>query len=95
MDTKVPNPLDPAQLLKKPLEVLSPKNDLQLQSIFPEDSAVTKAEKAVGNAAQGDIEMATPPESPLKKRKLDHETLAVPKFESRDKVKGIALVKPE
>ena len=94
----VPNPSEPAQLLKRPLngELLE-----EAQPGLAEDSAVTKAEKAKRHCADfGNI--YDPEESdlflpPTKRVKLDS---GVPddqlrRADARDKVKGVALVKEE
>jgi tRNA-dihydrouridine synthase 3 len=94
MDTQVPNSLEPEQSLKRPFEEAPSKDGHSSQPILPEDSAVTKAEKVVGNGVEEEQEMVAP-QSPMKKRRLDPESAEGPKIDARDKVKGIALVKAE
>jgi tRNA-dihydrouridine synthase 3 len=100
--TDTPNPLAPEQSLKRPAEAQPEKEAHPPQPIFEEDSAVTKAEKverhgpevAFGNAvAEDEFE-----ESPAKRLKLEPDPTTnteLPKADAREKVKGIALVKPE
>ena len=95
MDTHVPNPLNLGQSLKRPLEGQQSEEALPKQPVLPRDSAVTMAEKVTGNGLEnGDSHVHSPLESPSKKRtKLDHTE--APKVDTRDKVKGVALVKAE
>ncbi|KAG0651966.1 tRNA-dihydrouridine(47) synthase [Hyphodiscus hymeniophilus] len=90
MDAQVPTPIEPEHSLKRPVEAL-PKANHTSQPILPEDSAVTRAEKVVGFGVEENAET----EPQFKKRRLDSEVAEAPKVDSRDKVKGIALVKPE
>ncbi|TVY78383.1 tRNA-dihydrouridine(47) synthase [NAD(P)(+)] [Lachnellula suecica] len=97
MTDNVPNPLAPEQSLKRPAE------EAQLdtsQPILPGDSAVTKAEKIEGNGTNGhavkaEERSAEASEPPSKRVKVEEQEVKAPKTDSRDKVKGIALVKPE
>jgi hypothetical protein len=95
MDTQVPNTLNPGQSLKRPLEGQQSEETLPKQPVLPRDSAITMAERVTGNGIEnGDAHVSSPPESPSKKRtKLDHTE--TPKVDTRDKVKGVALVKAE
>jgi hypothetical protein len=75
------------QSLKRPLE-----EEVNGQPVFGEDAPVTTAEKA---ARGGDMHLLEPPELPSKKRTRLNPPFASPSIDSRDKVKGIAMVKPE
>lgn len=68
-----------------------------LQPILPEDTAVTKAKKVESGINDGELHVADTEEPVAKRAKLDQiKTEAeTPKVDSRDKVKGIALVKAE
>jgi tRNA-dihydrouridine synthase 3 len=99
--TDIANPLAPDQSLKRPAEA-QPEKAHPPQPIFEEDSAVTKAEKverhgpeiALGDASAEDVFE----ESPAKRLKLAADTTTnadVSNTDAREKVKGIALVKPE
>ena len=99
--TDISNPLAPELSLKRPAEG-HPEKAHPPQPIFEEDSAVTKAEKverhgpevANGNAAAEDVFE----ESPAKRMKLGPDStssIQAPETDVREKVKGIALVKPE
>lgn len=92
MTDNVPNPLNPEQSLKRPLNGEQKEEAHPPQPIFPEDSAVTKAEKIERNGLSSDTPEAS--ERPPKRVKVDEEGTEAPK-DSRDKVKGIALVKSE
>jgi tRNA-dihydrouridine synthase 3 len=99
MDSQVPNLLDPDQSLKRSYEEEQAKEAHPPQPILPEDSAVTKAEKAETNGANGLCHVSSAPDSEeepaQKKIKLDVPESETPKTDAREKVKGIALVKPE
>lgn len=77
---------DQGQSLKRPLE-----EEVNGQPIFDEDIPVTTAKAA----RSGDMDLLEPPESPSKKRTRLNPPSPSPKIDSRDKVKGIAMVKPE
>lgn len=100
MTDEVPNPLAPEQSLKRPLEGQQLEEAHPPQPIFPEDSAVTKAEKIERNGANGHTAdapagVAASDEPPPKRVKVEEQEEEAPKVDTRDKVKGIALVKPE
>lgn len=100
MTEEIPNPIAPEYSLKRPLEGQQLEEAHPPQPIFPEDSAVTKAEKIERNGVNADaVEAAEPPvtseaSGPPSKR-IKVESAEAPKVDARDKVKGIALVKPE
>jgi len=89
MDDQVPNPLVPAQSLKRPLEEEQLEEAHPPQPILPEDSAVTKAEKIERNGVNGHEEPAA------KKVRFTQTEEVADEVPKRQKVKGIALVKPE
>ncbi|TVY49802.1 tRNA-dihydrouridine(47) synthase [NAD(P)(+)] [Lachnellula occidentalis] len=102
MTVETPNPLAPEQSLKRPLEGQQLEEAHPPQPIFPQDSAVTKAEKIERNGVNADtVEAAEAPitsevsEPPSKRVKVEERTAEAPTVDARDKVKGIALVKPE
>ena len=102
MDEEISHPLAPEQSLKRPLEGEQLEEAHPPQPIFPEDSAVTKAEKIERNGANGHaVGVAEAPvtsdvsEPPPKRVKVEEQRTEAPKVDARDKVKGIALVKPE
>jgi hypothetical protein len=101
MSEQLSNPADPEQLLKRSIGLVEdPANPPQ--PIFPEDSAVTKAEKVERNGViltEGNLDGQEPA---AKRFKMDDLIKGVvkngaeeKKVDSRDKVKGIALVKTE
>ena len=94
MESQVPNAPDPGQSLKRPLE--GQQSEVHSQNpVLSEDTAVTKAEKVSPNGVENEgAHVSSPPESPSKKRaKVD--ATGTPKVDTRDKVKGVALVKAE
>ena len=102
MTEETRNPLAPEQPLKRPLEGQQLEEAHPPQPIFPEDSAVTKAEKIERNGVNANtVEAAEAPITsevsgpPSKRIKVDEQNVEAPKVDARDKVKGIALVKPE
>ncbi|TVY18923.1 tRNA-dihydrouridine(47) synthase [NAD(P)(+)] [Lachnellula arida] len=102
MTEEIPNPIAPEHSLKRPLEGQQLEEAHPPQPIFPEDSAVTKAEKIERNGVNADtVEAAEAPvtsevsEPPSKRIKVEEQSAETPKVNARDKVKGIALVKPE
>jgi len=102
MEEAVPNPLAPEQSLKRPLEGEQSAEAHPPQPIFPEDSAVTKAEKVEkhgsGSISNGSIEASAasePLNEPPSKRIRVEQPKSADKVDSRDRVKGVALVKPE
>ena len=99
MDSHDPSQLDPNQSLKRPLEQEQFENAHSPKAVPTEGSAVTKVEKFERNGVNGlDSVTSTPDpaEEPAQKKvKLDVPESATPKMDARDKVKGIALVKPE
>jgi tRNA-dihydrouridine synthase 3 len=93
MADQVPKPPGPAQPPKRALEGEQLEKTHTPLPVLPEDSAVTKTEKVERNGAQQDD---TRSEEPSAKRvKLEQSEAEAPKVDSRNKVKGIALVKPE
>ncbi len=95
----------PEDSLKRPLNS-EPELTYPPQTILPEDSAVTKVEKAERNGTHyGTAKIEEPFEEPAAKRvKTDQSETSADqngsgsseiKIDARDKVKGIALVKPE
>jgi tRNA-dihydrouridine synthase 3 len=109
MSKPVSNPLAPEQALNHPLEGEQLEEAHTPHLILPEDSAVTKAEKVERNGENIERHELDPEGPAAKRAKLGHpelessslaqfkagpETEAV-KTDRREKVKGIALVKPE
>lgn len=91
--------------LKRPLESET-EPTCSPQKILPEDSAVTKAEKAERNGSHyGTVKNEETFEEPAPKRvKIGQSEVSADqnepcsseiKVDARDKVKGVALVKPE
>jgi tRNA-dihydrouridine synthase 3 len=113
MSEPVSNPLAPEQAFKRPLEGEQLEEAHPPQPILPQDSAVTKAEKAERNGANAEAHGMNSEEPAAKRVKLHQpETESSPnvsiqtldyskpeteslKADKREKVKGIALVKPE
>lgn len=103
MTEEIPNPIASEQSLKRPLEGEQLGASDGPQTVFQEDSAVTKAEKIVRNGVNGHAvetsETAAAPENstepPSKRIKVDDQKEEAPNSDARTKVKGIALVKPE
>lgn len=95
MADQVPNPVEPDAPLKRRLEVQQSEVAHPPQAIFQGDSAVTKAEKVERNGSiEGLIEgldYAEPTPKRVKLEDLEVES----RDDSRVKVHGIALVKPE
>ena len=98
MSTPTANPLDPSITLKRPPPDKQLEEAHPPQPIYPEDSAMTKAEKVERNGPEVS-------EEPSAKRiKLDTEDVKdeisatlngeAPKVASRDN-KGIAMIKAE
>lgn len=86
----------PEETLKRSLET-DVKPEYPPQTILPEDSAVTKIEKAERN---GSIKQEDSEEPAAKRVKIEQHEAAPngngnPATDSRDKVRGVALVKPE
>jgi hypothetical protein len=90
----IPNPLEPIQPLKRPLEGEQNEEAHPPQPIFDEDSAVTKAEKIERNGTSGDAATLVSSEPSSKRVKLDQPE-ELPKVDARDRVKGVASVKAE
>lgn len=99
--TDIPNPLESNLSLKRPLD----DPQLEPQPIFQEDSAVSKAEKAEINGVNtisGDTKDGSEVIEPSSKRlRLQDEPLdgiseSEPRqTDSRDKIRGIAMIKEE
>ncbi|PMD61665.1 tRNA-dihydrouridine(47) synthase [NAD(P)(+)] [Hyaloscypha bicolor E] len=101
MSGHVQNSAEPEQSLKRPIDHFSEEQARPSQPILPEDS-VTKAEKIERNGVNGKAEDLDEQEPAAKRIKMEDsiETVAgngpeEKKVDSRDKVKGIALVKTE
>jgi tRNA-dihydrouridine synthase 3 len=101
MSGHVQNSAEPEQSLKRPIDHFSEEQARPSQPILPEDS-VTKAEKIERNGVNGKAEDLDEQEPAAKRIKMEDsiETVAGngpegKKVDSRDKVKGIALVKTE
>jgi tRNA-dihydrouridine synthase 3 len=104
MPEQLSNPADPEQSLKRPLneEQLAEAHPPLPSFILEENSAVTKAEKVESNGVNVKGKILDTAEPAAKRVKMGEpvEGLAEnghekKKIDSRDKVKGIALVKPE
>lgn len=102
MSGHVQNSAEPEQLLKRPIDHFSEEQARASQPILPEDSAVTKAEKIERNGVSRKAEDLDEQKPAAKRVKMGDsiETVAEngpeeKKVDSRDKVKGIALVKTE
>jgi hypothetical protein len=101
MMTDITHPSEPAQSLKRPLDIepAEDKNSPQLDT--PHDSAATTTDKVQSNGVAGAKAIhhdESDSGGPAAKRvKLDNgEPEAQPvKVDTRDKVKGVALVKEE
>ncbi|QSZ29573.1 hypothetical protein DSL72_004089 [Monilinia vaccinii-corymbosi] len=84
MPDGVPDPVQPSQSLKRPLDGERLEEAHPPQPILPEDSAITKAEK---------VERGGEPSAKrVKTEEKDHKALAA---DSRERVKGIAPIKAE
>jgi len=109
MTDPIPNPLEPTQLLKRPLQGEQLEEAHPPQPIFPEDSAVTKAEKIERNGNSEDraptskrIRLDAEPK-PIANVKVEEsasngnktEAGSESKTDSRDKIRGIAMIKAE
>ncbi len=104
MPEQLPNPVDLEQSLKRSIDYFSGEqaHPPTSQPIPPEDSAVTEAEKTERNGVNGKHESLDVKEPAAKRVKMDDSVEAIAvnateekKVDSRDKVKGIALVKTE
>lgn len=113
MTDQVPNPLHPEKPLKRPLEEEQKEEAHPPQPIFPEDSAITKAEKVERNGAKAKNGSSSSAEATQRTQKEDadrdledgpaakrvkrefHENGKDSKVDTREKIKGIALVKSE
>jgi len=95
MADNVENPLDPGQSLKRPLNGEQLEEAHPPQPVLPGDSTVTKSEKLERNGtAEGEKSQLDSNEPAAKRVKLDAAG-DTPRVDARDKVKGVALVKPE
>jgi hypothetical protein len=95
MSDQVPNPLDLGQSLKRPLDGDQSEKAVPARVILPEDSSASKAGNVELSGTER-LEEALESEEPATKRiKLDQTQFAAPRTDVRDKVKGVALVKPE
>lgn len=102
MSERLPNPVDPEQSLKRSIGLLSDEQAQPTQPIFLEDSAVTKAEKVERNGTSVTEEHSDTKEPAPKRVKMEDSVDEVVEnghaenmVDSREKVKGIALVKTE
>lgn len=111
MTENAPNPLEAEKSLKRPANGEQTEDTRPPQPIFPDDSAITKAEKIERNGFKAENDSSSLAEAPpiyvkteehdsslgegpaAKKVKLEHSEDT--KVDTRDKVKGIALVKTE
>jgi tRNA-dihydrouridine synthase 3 len=89
------NPLDPVQLLKRPLDGEQLEEAHTLQPVLPEDSAATKAEKVERNGTIENSDVEDSAEPATKRIKLDQPQQQAPRTNTREKVKGLALIKEE
>jgi len=101
MSEQGPHLVEPEPSLKRSIGNTAWEAALPTQPIFPEDSAVTKAEKIEKNGLNGTGEHLEGHEPAAKRVKMEDQLEAAingaedKKPDSRDKVKGIALVKTE
>lgn len=93
MADNIPNPLEPSQSLKRPLDGERTEEAHPPQPIFPEDSAVTKAEKVERNGAIPDSNKNGEPAA--KKAKIEEQDNKTAVTDSRERVRGIAPIKAE
>lgn len=91
--------LKPPQNLKRSLDEIEPESFQETQAPRLEEELVKlhpTGETAGTNGTDTRHEITTDISEPLsKKQKLENGTAALPKVDSRDKVRGIALVKEE
>jgi tRNA-dihydrouridine synthase 3 len=90
MADQMPNSLEPESPLKRPLS--EQQLEAPAQTILPEDSTVTKAERHEKN---GTMEGSMEAVEPAPKRMRLEETEIKSRDDVRAKVHGIALVKSE
>lgn len=114
MADHIPNPVDPEKSLKRPADGEQKEEAHPPQPIFPEDSAITKAEKVERNGIKveddsstlaktstkrtNEADADTPMEDAPSAKRVKVETQENDddmKVDTREKIKGIALVKPE
>ncbi|KAF7961073.1 hypothetical protein EAE96_000740 [Botrytis aclada] len=93
MADETPNPVDPSQSLKRPLDGEKLEEAHPPQPILPEDSAVTKAEKVERNGTNGDSVDNGEPSA--KRAKIEEQNVKPTATDSRDRIRGIAPVKAE
>jgi hypothetical protein len=92
MGDQVGHSLDSDQSLKRPLEEAAPP-----QPTLADDSTVIKGEGTEGterNGTNGELAV-TESDAPASKRMKLEQTKESPAVDARDKVHGIALIKPE
>jgi tRNA-dihydrouridine synthase 3 len=101
MSEQLSNPADPEQSLKRSIGLVEDPASPP-QPIFPEDSAVTKAEKVERNGVsltERNLDVQGPAAKRVKmegsKEGVVENGAEEKKVDSREKVKGIALVKTE
>lgn len=83
-----------ASSLKRPAEV--PPEELHAsQTVLPEESAILKAENTEEYGANGTNEAHAPKRVRIEEDEPMKDVDDAPKVDSRDKVKGIAMVKAE
>ena len=93
MADEIPNPVEPSQSLKRPLDGEQLEEAHPPQPILPEDSAVTKAEKVERNGANGSsVSNGEPAAKRVKVQEQDQKSTPT---DSRDRVKGVAPIKAE
>ena len=90
-DTKAPNPLGPKKSYKRPFA--EDKNGVQANP--PEKSSVTRTEKVVIDSSAENVRPILPEDSAATKAEKVVGDGGADNVDERDKVKGIALVKPE
>jgi tRNA-dihydrouridine synthase 3 len=97
MSEQLPNPADPEQSLKRPIAHVEEQAHPP-QPIFP-DSAVTKGEKVERNGVICNLDAHEPATKRVKMEDImegvAENGAEEKKLDSRDKVKGIALVKTQ
>lgn len=93
MTDEIPNPVEPSQSLKRPLDGEQLEEAHPPQSILPEDSAVTKAEKVERNGTNADfVSNGEPAAKRVRTEEQDNKPIAT---DSRERVRGIAPIKAE
>ncbi|RAL67904.1 hypothetical protein DID88_008629 [Monilinia fructigena] len=95
MADEIPNPVEPSQSLKRPLDGEQLEGAHPPQPILPEDSSITKAEKLERNGPNVDsVSNGEPSAKRVKTEDQDQKTTATDSA-SRERVRGIAPIKAE